>query len=52
MDLASIAVALQQTSATNTVALSMLKQNAKVEQSLADMIAASSTMGRNLDISV
>ncbi|MDE1152794.1 MAG: hypothetical protein PW788_09680 [Micavibrio sp.] len=52
MELASVAIALQQTSASNTIALSMLKQNAKTEQSLADMIATSSTVGTNLDINV
>lgn len=53
MDLAAVAVAMQQTSLQQTVALNMLKQNAQEEQAIVQMIASvAGGRGQALDISV
>ena len=53
MDLASIAVGIQQTTAQQTIALSVLKQSAQEEQALVQMIASvAGGRGQALDISV
>ena len=53
MDLASIAVGIQQTSLQQNLSISVLKQAAKEEQSLAQMIATvAGGRGQALDVSV
>jgi hypothetical protein len=53
MDLAAIAVGIQQSSAQQTMMLTMLKQNAQEEQALVQMIASvAGGRGQALDISV
>ncbi len=46
------AVAMQAITAQQQVAVQVLKQASEAQAALANMIAQSATMGRNLDISV
>lgn len=46
------AVGVKQAIMQSAIATSMVKQNAKAEQAVAQMVAASADRGQNLDISV